>query len=449
VLACRLKGLRLAKILIIDDEPDFTWSISKLLQAEGYRTLVANDGIAGLELVTKERPDLILLDFRLPIMDGEQILEKIREKNKTVPVIMVTGYPDTETAVKLLKKGASDYINKPFENAKLIKIVYDILRKPQELPKEVSVPRRLGIFFWLTSLVFLLAVSYFTVSVMNQKEKLFVFDVNTTHIAGMFWETTEDNTRNEPGVRGYLWLADWYNQKVYRYKVTSITERMVSANVEIYELPGVHPVGLVVTRNSLWICDSWSKRVFQYTIKPVFTKINEYVLPGYSPTGLGFDGTDLWSCDTSMRALFRHRIDSDLTLIGSYRSPGEMPVGVGWDGENIWSVDAGNRRVYIHDVNKRMAIIKTIGLEKIPIIMQPISGFTVFNNSVWITYESVGKLFQLKYDVNLIQQYMKFASQWWVRSNVSFIKIIGNDKNTKQGKVTANKKLKKNRNGKK
>ena len=68
----------MAKILIIDDEVDMCWAISNVLQGEGHSTVSANDGPEGLRMLDEERPDLVLLDIRLPGMDGTEILKKIK-----------------------------------------------------------------------------------------------------------------------------------------------------------------------------------------------------------------------------------------------------------------------------------------------------------------------------------------------------------------------------------
>ncbi len=271
-------------------------------------------------------------------------------------------------------------------------MLYNILKKPFELSPEVIIPRKLGVFFWFTTLIFILAISYFTISIINQREKLFSYDINATHISSICWEKTDIK-----GVVGYLWLADWFTQKIYRYKITSLAERIISANVVIYELPGVHPGGLVLTPNCIWVCDSWKKKILQYKLTPAFMCINEYSLPSNSPTGLAFDGAYIWSCDSYTDTIYRHRLDSKLTIVEAYRTPGDMPVGVAWDGEYLWSVDANTRRSYKHDVYNKMSIIDTVGLEKIPLIVQPISGFAIFNNSFWLSYENVSKLFKMQY----------------------------------------------------
>jgi len=111
------------KILIVDDEPDMRLAIKNVLKIRGYDSIEAGDGKKAVELVEKENPDLVLLDIRLPGMDGVEALERIRKFNKKVPVVMITGYGHIQSAVDVMKLGAQEYLQKPFENAELIEVV--------------------------------------------------------------------------------------------------------------------------------------------------------------------------------------------------------------------------------------------------------------------------------------------------------------------------------------
>src|SRR3989344_3015287 len=118
----------MAKILVVDDEPDMIWAISNVLLSEGHSVVSVNSGEEALVKVKESPLDLVLLDFRLPGMDGIQILEKIKQIKPLLPVIMVTGYGGIEEAVQAIKLGASHYISKPFDNAQLIESVNKALQ---------------------------------------------------------------------------------------------------------------------------------------------------------------------------------------------------------------------------------------------------------------------------------------------------------------------------------
>lgn len=103
------------KILIADDEKNMIWAMKKALKDEGYRILTASDGEEAVGTILKDDPDLILLDLRMPKLDGMDVLKKIKENNIKSPVIMITAHGTMESAVDAMKLGAIDYISKPFD----------------------------------------------------------------------------------------------------------------------------------------------------------------------------------------------------------------------------------------------------------------------------------------------------------------------------------------------
>ena len=116
------------KILIVEDETNIADLINLYLKKEGYETMVANDGGKALELYRLFRPDLVLLDIMLPVLDGWSVCAKIRETDST-PIIMLTAKGETIDKVSGLEMGADDYIVKPFEMKELLARVHAVLRR--------------------------------------------------------------------------------------------------------------------------------------------------------------------------------------------------------------------------------------------------------------------------------------------------------------------------------
>lgn len=116
------------KVLVVDDEKVILELTSMILQAKGYEVLSAANGEAGLELIERESPPLVLLDYMMPGMDGMTALRAIRERFPDTYVIMFTGKGSEEIAVGLMKAGASDYILKPFNNQDLLERIDNVLR---------------------------------------------------------------------------------------------------------------------------------------------------------------------------------------------------------------------------------------------------------------------------------------------------------------------------------
>ncbi|MDA8210317.1 MAG: sigma-54 dependent transcriptional regulator [Clostridia bacterium] len=108
-----------ATILIIDDEEHMRWIIEKALTRENYRTVSAANGSEGLATFADRSPDLVLLDLKLPDMDGVEVLRAMKQEQPQVPVIMITAHGTVETAIQAMKMGAADYISKPFDMEEL------------------------------------------------------------------------------------------------------------------------------------------------------------------------------------------------------------------------------------------------------------------------------------------------------------------------------------------
>lgn len=103
----------MSKILVIDDDKDITMLLQRFLSKSGYTVEIANSGKDGLAALEKFEPDLVMCDYRLDDMTGTEILTKINETNPELPVIIITGYSDLKTAVKVIRLGAFDYVTKP------------------------------------------------------------------------------------------------------------------------------------------------------------------------------------------------------------------------------------------------------------------------------------------------------------------------------------------------
>lgn len=125
-----------ARILIVDDEKLIRFTLQKALKKEGFEVIPAEGGEESLKIYKEELPDLVLLDIKLPDMDGMEILKIIKEIDRDALVIMMTGYGAIETAVKAIKLGAYDFVEKPFNMEKL-KVIIKKALETVELKREV------------------------------------------------------------------------------------------------------------------------------------------------------------------------------------------------------------------------------------------------------------------------------------------------------------------------
>jgi DNA-binding response OmpR family regulator len=117
------------KIVAADDDPDITGLLKKLLTAEGYSVVVANDGDEALAAHEREKPDLLVLDWAMPGKDGLQVCQEVRKKDGRVLILMLTGQKTDQRKVAGLAGGADDYITKPFGQKEFLARIRALFRR--------------------------------------------------------------------------------------------------------------------------------------------------------------------------------------------------------------------------------------------------------------------------------------------------------------------------------
>jgi DNA-binding response OmpR family regulator len=117
------------KVLIVDDEPGIIVALQFLMEQNGYATMVAFSGEEAVEAVSRHHPDLILLDIMLPVVDGFEVCQRIRENPEwnDIRIVLVTALGSEANVTKGLDLGADAYVTKPFSNADLVAKVKELL----------------------------------------------------------------------------------------------------------------------------------------------------------------------------------------------------------------------------------------------------------------------------------------------------------------------------------
>ncbi len=135
----------MSKILIIEDEAAIRRVLSKILSEESTSYVVseAEDGLSGLELASKISYDLILCDIKMPKMDGVEVLEKIKKIKPEIPVIMISGHGDLDTAVQTMRLGAFDYISKPPDLNRLLTTVRNALDRNKLASENIRLKKKI------------------------------------------------------------------------------------------------------------------------------------------------------------------------------------------------------------------------------------------------------------------------------------------------------------------
>ena len=131
------------KVLIVEDENNIAELLHLYLEKEGFETQVARDGGKAVDLFRSFKPDLVLLDIMLPVLDGWSVLKKIRAEDKT-PIIMLTAKGEVQDKVTGLEQGADDYVVKPFEMKEVLARIHAVLRRTSGPEEEATGEKKLS-----------------------------------------------------------------------------------------------------------------------------------------------------------------------------------------------------------------------------------------------------------------------------------------------------------------
>ena len=125
------------RVLIVDDDRDICRMLAELIEREGFKAIMANDGEPALKSISDASPDLMLLDMRMPNMDGSAVLAHAKELDPDLPVVIITAFGEIHGAVEAIRAGAYDYLTKPFEHGDVIRVVHRALSE-RELKRRLK-----------------------------------------------------------------------------------------------------------------------------------------------------------------------------------------------------------------------------------------------------------------------------------------------------------------------
>ena len=134
---------RNASVLVIDDEEIMRDILGTLLEREGYSVRLAANGQEGLDLAKSLPFDAVIVDVMMPGLDGLQVLDELKKHDEELPVLMITAYASMESAISAMKKGAFDYITKPFKNDEVLVVLQNAIERRQLVAENVSLRQNL------------------------------------------------------------------------------------------------------------------------------------------------------------------------------------------------------------------------------------------------------------------------------------------------------------------
>jgi CheY-like chemotaxis protein len=379
----------MALIMIVDDEPDMRLALSTVLKKEGHKIIEAEDSEKALEELARKPVELVLLDIRLPGMDGVQMLKRVRETRQDLPIIMVTGYGSVDTAVKLMQLGADGYLSKPFSNRQLVETVEKVLevrrleahplyqglaekiiparateprKKPARPRKASAASSALG--FGLIVAVVAAAFWAFHFFRMRASRE---YPLPFSNPTALTWEGEK------------LWAADWVTESI---NILTLRRGQLEA-VEAFPLKGSHITGMAVVKGIIYTCDPWKKTIQKRRMDETLSVISEVPSPGPNPSGLYWDGRTLWSCDSTKGRFYQHEPET-LAVVATYPSPGKAPIGLYKDEKYFWSADAETRHFYRHRLDEKLSVLAEYDLSELNVGSEPVSAITQDKGYWWV-----------------------------------------------------------------
>ena len=205
------------KILIIEDEAAIRRVLVKILSEENsnYKVFEAEDGLVGIEMIKKEEYDLVLCDIKMPKMDGVEVLEAVKKIKPEIPMVMISGHGDLDTAVNTMRLGAFDYISKPPDLNRLLNTVRIALDRTELVVENKRLKKKVG-----------------------KKYEMIGDSPAITHIKEMIEKVAETEARvfiTGPNGTGKELVAHWIHQKSTRSKGPMIEVNCAAIPSELIE----------------------------------------------------------------------------------------------------------------------------------------------------------------------------------------------------------------------
>ncbi|PIU20517.1 MAG: hypothetical protein COT18_01790 [Elusimicrobia bacterium CG08_land_8_20_14_0_20_59_10] len=376
----------MARILIVDDEPDMRLALRNVLKLRGYEISEAGDGPSALKMAAETPPDLVLLDMRLPGMDGIEVLDGLRKINDTLPVVMITGYGHIQSAVDVMKLGACEYLQKPFENAQLVETVRKYLHGAAQPPRRFPAPageappaarpgvrgsRRGPAYSFAAALVLLLGCAavyrYIRVSSASYYRE---YPGVAANISSFVW--TKDK----------LYAGDWLAQNVTVY----VQDKAGLSLKQTFPLKKTHISGLAVADGTLYVADSWKETIEARTLAPGLPLQKRLSLPD-KVVALFYDGKYLWTCDAEGNVVSR-TLDPGLTPVISFKLP-EKPDQIFKDGKYLWAAVSATGKIYRHKIDGACSLDGVFTLKTLK-AGYPLSAFAWKNGRLWVARDGLG-----------------------------------------------------------
>lgn len=397
----------MGRILIVDDEPDMRLAVRNVLKLRGYEVSEAGDGPSALAMVREGRPDLVLLDIRLPGMDGIEVLDGLKKLDDTLPVVMITGYGHIQSAVDVMKLGANEYLQKPFENAQLVETVKRFVHAGtpalvRAVPPRKDAPAREKLPQAVKPAPEAApAVPAAAAQRGRRPAAALALALVLLFSAGMVYRQAKVSAaayhRDYPGVAANISAMVWYGDKLVAGDWLSQVVYVYSAGKDGLLLDGTFPLekthisGLAMAGDTLYVADSWKKTVEARRLAPGLPLLKSFPMPG-KVSALFYDGEYLWTCDSEGNAVLRTP-DSELTPTVSFRLP-EKPDQIFKTKKYLWTAVSSSGKLYRHNLDDTLSLDGVFTL-KTSRPGNPLSAFAWRSSHLWLARDGLSVIYEV------------------------------------------------------
>jgi hypothetical protein len=329
-------------LLMINDKKNLD-ELAKLLALDDHKTIIAERGL-GVKGYLNDNPDVIVIDA----VFGGGMIEETKRALPAKPIVCALPGYDARLAVEMLKSGAFDCICPPYRRGSVMPVIDHAVKKfgfskGAAEAKKFSWRLYRNFIYSGAAAFLLLAAAVFALLPGKPSRLELPYNDPTSIIFDA----------------GTLWISNWYTQSIYRYNTADDKLELKKT----YYFSDFGPLALAKFDNYVWSVGS-DHILRQHMLNENLDAVRMYKLTGYSPSGIAFVGNNLWICDSSTKRLYQFLLSNGLVQVNYFETGLQSPVGLSWDGENIWTADAATHKLY--EFRQRMDTIELVKIYRIP-----------------------------------------------------------------------------------
>lgn len=382
-------------ILIVDDDLAICTVLKTVFQLMKCEVVSARDGHEAFVIVSKGSIDLVIMDIRMPVMDGEESIIKIREINPSIPIIIVTVIDEKEIAPFMQKYDVDIYYRKPFELRTLKNKVQELLFATKASPltkkRDILLKSAFGLrdktgsiyakWKWRALVIGGLVAAGFifyskTMKMIKPSEDHSIYRLPYNYPSSITWDGK------------HLWILDWNSQIINKHQIGAdvITEKYFPQD----SLPCT---SIVYGGGFIWVANQ--DGIIRKHDPGNFTVVQEIKNPNGIASMIAWDGAHLWSLNDKDMKIYKHKDNMDLDVELIYQCPTRNPAGMVWVGNELWIGDGDEFKILCFEYRDKLLTLKeSISLGDFWSHLNKISGLTTDGENIWAITDGNGRLFR-------------------------------------------------------